>query len=597
MNKINKIVKLLDKNEQKKASLILMMVIFMALINAMGVASVMPFLAVIAKPEVMVTNDFLLKVKTFLNIKETRDFVYALGLASFILLLFSMIFQAVTTRMMLKFILTREYSIGKKLFAGYLMQPYKWYLNKNSSDLSKNIISEVKEIVDRALMPTMILISQLIVTMSLISLLLIANAELTIMVGISLGGAYYFIFKIMNKHMSKIGDDRLKSNEARFKVINEALGGIKEVKFQSLEEIYLKKFDGPSLVYANQQANVQVTSQLPRYALEAVAFGGMILIIIYLMGVNNDISELLPIISLYAFVGYRLMPALQQIYSSLTQLKYAEPAIDRLYKELDNLKVELKEVKIEGINEINDFNDKIKIESIKFKYPYSTIYSLNDISMEVKVKTSVAVVGKTGSGKTTLADIILGLLNPDHGRILIDGKELSPNNIRQWRSMLGYVPQQIYLTDTTLASNIAFGVEKEKIELKRVIEASKIANLHEYVEANLPEKYDTIVGERGVRLSGGQRQRIAIARALYKNPKIIIMDEATSALDNLTEQAVMDAVKTLSNKVTLIIIAHRLSTIKECDNIVIIDKGRVEDEGSYQDLLLRNENFRKMNKI
>lgn len=597
MEKLNKILSLLDKKEKKKALIILIMICIMALLNAIGVASVMPFLAVVAKPEIINSNNILVKFQNILGVTNSRQYIVILGLLSFLSLMFSLVFQAITTHAMLKFVLTREYSIGKRLFGAYINQPYVWYLNKNSSDLAKNITSEVKEVVDRALMPGMILLAQLIVVISLVSLLLVANTKLTIFVGVTLGLVYYFIFKIMNMHMSRIGEERAKNNEIRFKVVNETLASIKEVKFKNLEVVCSKRFDQPSLIYANHQASVQVISQLPRFFLEAVAFGGMLLIILYLMENQNDISEMLPTISLYAFVGYRLMPALQQIYAALTQLKYAESAIDYLNDELHKLKNGGKNEVDEAWSGTVAFNKDLVLNEIVFKYPNSKKYAINKVSLKIKSNTTVALIGKTGCGKTTLADIILGLLTPDLGFITVDGNRITANNVKDWQKMIGYVPQQIYLSDTTLASNIAFGVDVDKIDMRKVIKASKFANLHEYVESSLPEKYETVVGERGIRLSGGQRQRIGIARALYENPKVIIMDEATSALDNLTEQAVMEAVQTLGNNVTLIIIAHRLSTIKASDNIIILEDGKIEEQGTYLELLEKSEKFKQMNNL
>ena len=308
-----------------------------------------------------------------------------------------------------------------------------------------------------------------------------------------------------------------------------------------------------------------------------------------MMAQSGNFGTALPILSLYVFAGYRLMPALQQIYSSFTQLAFIGPSIEKLYEDIKSLKPFNRNQDQSALS----FNKSITLKNVHYNYPNASRTALKDINLIIPIKSTVGLVGATGSGKTTTVDIILGLLEAKKGTLEIDGKIITQQNKRSWQKAIGYVPQHIYLTDDTISANIAFGVEIEDINQEAVEKASKIANLHEFIIDELPKKYQTTIGERGVRLSGGQRQRIGIARALYHNPQVLILDEATSALDNQTEKAVMDAINNLSKNITIILIAHRLSTVKSCDKIFLLEKGELKNKGTFEELIKVNDNFRK----
>jgi ABC-type multidrug transport system fused ATPase/permease subunit len=282
------------------------------------------------------------------------------------------------------------------------------------------------------------------------------------------------------------------------------------------------------------------------------------------------------------------MPAIQQIYSSFTNLAVGGPSLDKLHEDIKNLRP----FKINREEDILSFEKKISLKNIFYNYPNTSRTALKDISLNIPIKSTVGLVGATGSGKTTTVDIILGLLEAQKGTLEVDGKIITNQNSRSWQRSIGYVPQHIFLADDTIASNIAFGVDRKYINQKAIEKASKISNLHNFIEDELPNQYQTTIGERGVRLSGGQRQRIGIARALYHNPQILILDEATSALDNQTEKAIMDAVNNLGNNITIIIIAHRLSTVKKCDQIYLLEKGELKNQGTFDELVKTSENFR-----
>lgn len=591
MQTFKKIFFLLNFYERKRGGLLLVMILIMALLDMIGVASILPFIAVLTNPTIVEENLILnemYKVSNIFGIENNHQFLFALGILVFFLVVISLVFKVLTTYAQVRFVQMREYSIGKRLVEKYLHQPYSWFLNRHSSDLGKTVLSEVGQVVGYGVNPLIELIAKGTIAFALITLLIIADPKLAIIVGFSLCGAYGLIFYFVRGYLNRIGNERLKKNQLRFISISEAFGATKEVKVAGLEKTYMNRFSDSARGYAHTVASSQAVGQLPRYILEAIAFGGIMLVILYLMAQTGSFNNALPIISLYAFAGYRLMPALQQIYSALTQLTYVGPSLDKLYDDFKNLESH-------NLDENEDniiLNNSIVLKNIHYNYPNTSRVALKDISLSIPVRSTVGFVGTTGSGKTTTVDIILGLLLAQKGNLEVDGTIITKQNARAWQRSIGYVPQHIYLADDTVAANIAFGVDPKDINLDDVDRASKIANLQKFVVDELPEQYQTYIGERGVKLSGGQRQRIGIARALYHRPKLLILDEATSALDNLTEKAVMEAVNNLGKEMTIIIIAHRLTSVKKCDKIFLLEKGELKNQGTFDELMKVNENFR-----
>ncbi len=586
---IKKIIKLLSHREQKIGFMLLLMTLVMAFLDMIGVASIMPFIAVLANPQIIETNLILSKLFIFFEFEKKDDFILFLGLAAFALLVFSLAFKSLTTYMQLRFALMHEYKLGKRLVEGYLYQPYKWFLNRNSAEISKSILSEVSAIVNGCLMPMMSLVSQGAVAIAIMGMILFVNPMASLIVCLVLGLAYGLIYKAVSNFLNKLGVKRAQANELRFKVISEAFGAFKEVKVGGLERFFIDHFSTPAKNYAEKEATASIVRQLPKYALEMVAFGGMLLALLYIIA-QKGFTDAIPIIALYAFAGYRFMPALQQIYSSLTQLKFVGPVLDSIYEDLISLEKETENNKKEKI----DFKDSIELKKVFFTYPNESQPVLKNINLSIKCKQKIGIVGGTGSGKTTTVDLILGLLKPERGSLTVDELEINSQNYRRWQSMIGYVPQQIYLSDESIAENIAFGVDKEDIDYKAVERVAKIANLHDLVNNELKNGYQSVVGERGIRLSGGQRQRIGIARALYHNPKLLIFDEATNSLDNLTEKAVIESIQNIDENITIIMIAHRLNTVRNCDTIFLIEGGNLVAQGSFDELLKNNSSFKKM---
>ena len=590
MQTFKKLLFLLSYHERIKAILLLIMIIIMALLDTMGVVSILPFVAILSNPDLIETNNILnkiFKISSNFGVETNQEFLFFLGFFVFIILVLSLSFKALTIYTQTRFVYMREYSIGKRLIEGYLNQPYSWYLSRNSADLGKNILSEVSHVIGNGINPLMELIAKGFLTIVLITLLIIVDTQLTFIVGLSLGSAYLIIFYCVKSYLNQIGEERLKNNQLRFTTISEAFGASKEVKVGGLEKTFIKSFSNSAQIFAKTQASLIVITQLPRFILEAIAFGGILIIMLYKISQSGSFNNSLPILSLYVFAGYRLMPALQQIYNSFTQLTFIGPSISKLFSDFENLNTNDKK---QDQNTLT-FNKEIKLNHVYYNYPNTSKTALKNISLTIPAKSTVGLIGPTGCGKTTTVDIILGLLQSQKGTLEVDTKIITEQNSRSWQRLIGYVPQHIFLSDDSIMANIAFRVEKKNINQEMIKKVSKIANLHQFVVNELPKQYETIIGERGVRLSGGQRQRIGIARALYNNPKVLILDEATSALDNKTEETVMEAINNLSKNITIILIAHRLNTVKDCDKIFLFDKGELKNEGTFDELISNNEKF------
>ena len=592
MKNLKRLLYLLSSKDRKRASLLLIMVLIMALLDMLGVVSIMPFMAVLTNPEIVETNAILktaFKTASIFGVETNRQFLFFLGVVVMIMLLVSLTFKALTMYLQVRFTSMCQYRIAKRLVEGYLYQPYSWILNRHSADLGKTILSEVGVVVAKGLKPMMNLITQGAVALTLMVMLTIINTKLALIIGFTFGTAYLIIYKLIRGFLTRIGQERLRANQLRFTSVIEAFGAFKELKISGLEKFFAKRFSEQAKIFANHQASAQIISQLPRYFLEAIAFGGIVLVVLYYIKQSGTFTDVLPLIALYAFAGYRLMPALQLIYSNFTYLRSVGPSLDAMYDDLNSLD----SFSSQHDQGILPLNKAITLNHISYHYPNSSKTALKDISLNIPAYTTVGLVGATGSGKTTTVDIILGLLEAQQGTLEVDGKVIDKHNLRAWQSSIGYVPQHIYLADNTVAANIAFGINPEDINQAAVERAAKIANLHEFVINELSLQYQTTLGERGIRLSGGQRQRIGIARALYHNPKILILDEATSALDNLTEKVVMEAVYKLSNKITIILIAHRLSTVKLCDNIYLLEKGKLKEQGTFEKLTQISDLFQE----
>jgi len=589
---LQRIYALLDKRKQRQFFFVLIAFLLMGFLELAGVGSIGPFISIVSNPSMIHTNRYLARIYEYGRFTSDAAFIAAAGTAVIFVLCVSNMALAGINFIIYYFSAKCRYTLATRLLEKYLRQRYIFYLNTNTSTLSNKILGQVDRFVNSALLSSLQLISGAVISLCIIVLLVALNPLLALLVSLVLGCAYLFIFAVIRKYIIRKGREQVKYDTLKYKYINEAFGGVKDIKILGKEKVFVELFRVPALKQALSNVFIELAGDLPKFLIETVAISGIILVILFMLRSGQSMDQFLPVLTVYAFGAYRLLPSLQKMYRAISNIKFSSQVIEDLTRDFYELPPGEPLVTAELPR--LPFAREIRLEHVGFSYPNTDREVIKGQSLTIRHNSSIALVGATGCGKTTLADIILGLLEPQSGSIFIDGVALTPENVKNWQKNLGYVPQSIYLTDDTVKRNIAFGIDPQKIDCAAVEKAAKMANIHRFIVEELKDGYDTVIGERGIRLSGGQRQRIGIARAVYHDPAVLILDEATSALDSLTENAIMDAIANLSSKKTILMIAHRLTTVKNCDVIYMMDHGVITDRGTYGELYGRNEVFRKL---
>ncbi|MBD7987955.1 ABC transporter ATP-binding protein [Luteimonas sp. Sa2BVA3] len=551
--------------EQRKALLMLALVVLMALVETLGVVSIMPFLSVLGRPEVVDEHPLLRQVHAWTGANDIQTFIVMLGLASMVVVVLSSIFKTVTIHLLNRFIHLQRHSLSSRLLGAYLHQPYEFFLGNNSSTLSKNVLSEVDQVTFELLQPLSQLIAQGAIVLAMVLLVFAYDPLVAVHIVATVTVLYGTIYLFVRKRLARIGGERQAANAQRYQACNEALSGIKEVKVTQSEAACLQDFSAHSRNFSRHFATAETLSHSPLYLVEAVGYSGLIGIALYLLIRSNDIAQVLPALGLYGFSAYRLLPAVQIMYRGFARLRFSSASLHAIHHDLSLPITRHADATENAIT----LAKEIRLHGIHYTYPSARSRPvLKDLDLQIPINTSLGISGRSGSGKSTLMDILLGLLEPQAGTLTVDGIQITRNNLRAWQRSIGYVPQHVYLTDASIAQNIAFGVKPEEIDVTSVLRAARIAQIHDFITKDLPDGYDTRIGERGVRLSGGQRQRLGIARALYRDPPVLFMDEATSALDPETEAAFNSAIEQLSGRKTVVIIAHKESSLRSCQEII-----------------------------
>ena len=579
---LQRIIQLLSKKEQKKGIYVLVLFLGMSFLEMIGVASIMPFLALLGDPGLIESSQLIGKIyhiSSTMGLDSLDEFFIFLGTLSVLMIFFSGCYKLFSLYEMNRFIEMRRHSISSKLLETYLQQPYSFFLSRHSADLSKTILSEVDHFIGSVFRPVFTMISYFFVLITILTLVIFINPYIAFITAFLMGLLYGIYFLFAKNKVLEVGNELTASNKIRFTKASDTFGAIKIIKLLRCEKVFLKMYQFSSERFSSSIATHHTIGSSPKFIIETFAFGTVIVFLLWIIiskgGLESGrLGEILPIIGLYVFSAYKIQPSLQHIFHGINSLKYGQSITNNLF---DDLKVAKCKIQAESSkNLFSTFSSTLSLDNVSFSYHDTKKPSLDSINLDIEAGQSVGIIGKTGAGKTTLVDIILGLLSPTEGNILIDGVKLNASNKSDWQNILGYVPQEIVLNDSTISQNIALGIDKDLINQNQVQKAAEQAQIHDFIINELKLGYETVVGERGIRLSGGQRQRIGIARALYRNPQILILDEATSALDLETERDVMNSIKSLSNNKTTITIAHRMSTVKNCEKIVFLEKGKVK---------------------
>ena len=573
MNNLKKLGLLLTRQQKKQLGWLLLPMSITALFNIVGIAFIMPFLAVISDPNLIHTSKKIGFAYHFFGFTNTLHFTIFLGCLAFLILVFANSFSVLTTWFSAKVVAKTSANLKQSLYKKYLHQPYEFYLTTNTSNLISNLFVLVPNICEGYVFQGVQMIASLISITAICTLILVINPYMALVLGAVFGGIYYFLFKSIKRRIAINSLGIVSCDQGAQKLANETFGGIKDVKLKSSEQLFRGMFDAFLVKSSVCKAFNQAAGLVPKYLLELVAFGGVILMIVIMLLAGSAVTSIIPILALYVYAGYRLMPALQQVFVGLTQMKAVSADIDTVYNSFYSQTTS--EAVVELPAQEVAFQSSIDLRQISYAYPGSSKNVLDSLELSIRKNEVIGIIGSTGAGKTTLIDILLGLIAPTKGSLSIDNEVLqNAQQLVGWRSKVGYVPQHIFLADTSIKNNISFGLPSDMVCDEKIGRAAKLAAISGFIESELPDGYDTIVGERGVRLSGGQIQRIGIARALYRNPEVLLLDEATSALDGKTEAGVMRAIYAMRNTLTVVIVAHRLSTLSGCDHIYEIDTGR-----------------------
>ena len=572
--------KILDSKERKSLYVVFLFLFAIGIFEIIGVASIIPIISIMNDPEILNTNKYLInfkKILEMLGVQSTKEVLVLLGVGSFSIIAFSTVLRSYGLYLTTQFIEMRRHEISYKLLSGYLRNDFDFFLNSQSSELAKTVLSEVDRIVAQLVRPIITMVSYTFLLIFILAFLLFVNAKISLTIIFVFGGLYSFLYIAVRKKANYLGEQTVSSNRERFAITMEALNNIKYIKFSNLESYYSERFLKVSHRFSNSVAVQFVLNQIPKYAVELVAFGGVILIsiitLVSAMEVDGEVpSTFFPLLSAYALSAYKLQPAVQSIFNGIVSLRYGQVALNNLFQSLNQISAKVYPKAFEPGNKKITFNRAIQCKNISFRYSSENPNVIDNLEFEIGRGSSVGIVGTTGSGKSTLINIMLGLLKPTTGKIFVDGTEISESNTKNWQDIIGYVPQNVTLVDASIHENIAFGVDFNDIDFEYAKYCGRVAMLEDNFFTSAHYKN---IGDAGSKISGGQRQRIGIARALYKKPKLLVLDEATSGLDPNTEKRLLSAIAELSDDLSILMVTHRYSNLKICDVVFEMRGGKL----------------------
>ena len=576
-----KMNKLLDGKQKRKMILIVFLMLIGGVLESLSISVVIPVVSVLLDPNAIETNALLAAIYKGLHLSSVTQFTVVMMLALVGAFILKNLFLFLQNVVQLKFVYTNQFATSRRMMINFMKRPYEYYLNADTAVIQRSITSDVNNMYG-LILSVLQLISEMVVFTCLVAVLLVVDAKMIMTISILLVVVLLLIKVVLKPIMVKAGQENQDYYSGLFKWIEQSVMGIKEIKIANKEQYFINEYAKCGFGYVNAVQKYNLFNATPRLLIETVCIAGLVIYMLMVMLQGATVTEMLPQLTTFGLAAMRLIPSANRINNYLTAISYFEPFFmgvsDHLQEEIHDKNMVYDAKAYEEKKQVEKLQVKktIRLEDITYKYPNTEVLIFDHADMEIPVGSAVGIVGSSGSGKTTVVDILLGLLQLQSGRILADGVEVR-EHYEEWLKNIGYIPQTIFMIDSTIRKNVAFGYADEDIDDNRVWAALKEAQLDEFVRG-LPEGLDTGIGERGIRLSGGQRQRIGIARALFEDPEVLVLDEATSALDNETEAAIMDSINRLHGRKTLIIIAHRLQTIEKCDMVYRVETGKAKRE-------------------
>ncbi|WP_458527208.1 ABC transporter ATP-binding protein [Onishia taeanensis] len=584
---------LLTKEQRKKLQRLQILVVLMSFAEIAGVVSIGPFMALVGDISQLEGAGFLAETYRATGLENPRDFLFLLGIGVLVVLTVAACISMFTIWRLSMYGARVGAELGNRLFKHYMHQPWLFHASGSSSQLNNRISQEAQRITNQIINPLMQMNAKLVMAAFMATAIFIYNPKVAIAGLLIFSSAYFMLYKTVRRRLIRNGSHISEAQQMRFKLMGEGFGGIKDALLLGRQKDFTDRFQTACEKFATAQGTTQALSQVPRYAMELIAFSSVIFLVLYLLASHEgNLGTILPVLSVYALAGFKLLPAFQQIYTGLSQIRGNLAAFDAVRDDLRASSFEVTKALAPTSKRLSP-QQSVQLNNIVFRYPGKQEPALRNLNITIPANGVIGLVGASGSGKSTAIDLLLGLIEPQQGNLLVDDQPLTKENLRAWQNSVGFVPQSIFLSDSTIRENIAFGLAPAAVDDEKIDRASTMAHLDELL-AELPHGLDTRVGERGVQLSGGQKQRIGIARALYHDADVLVLDEATSALDGITEKLIMDAIHDFAGKKTIIMIAHRLATVRQCDSIYLLQHGEVEDYGTYSDLVERNDVFKRM---
>jgi ABC-type multidrug transport system fused ATPase/permease subunit len=559
---------------RKKLALVFFFSLAQGIFQVIGVTSIFPFLAIAADPDRIRHSQFGLRFLALLPPLENRELLITAGVIAIAALLLSNAVNLLSEYARTRYANSFGHWLRVRLLRRMASQPYGYFLQRNSGDLLRKVMSDVMGYVGGVLLPLLDGIARALTAALLLATLFLVQPMIALATAVGLGAFYVIVFRLLARKRQEANEGFRTAFSGSYRDAQQMLGGIKPIKVHRAEEHFLSRFADHSAVVAQMSARVPIVANSTRYLVEPLAFGGLVLAVLVLAARGRDFSDILPNLGVMAVAGYRLVPALQLLYSQVTQVASMRYSLDEVFEEFVAAERDGKSSNVEFSAEKSrpiEWHDAITLDTVSFVYPGTDRRVLDRFSFTIQKNKFIGFIGPTGSGKSTLIDLLLGLHRPTSGRVLIDGHPLNPELIPSWQATIGYVPQDIFLIDDTIARNIALGVPDNEIDHARLREVCAMAQILDFIETELRDGFQTTAGERGVRLSGGERQRLGLARALYHGPSLLLLDEATSALDTATEAKLIEALRNLSGKLTIVAVAHRLSTVAGCDKRIDLE--------------------------
>lgn len=572
-----KLMVLLDRQQKRKMVLLVFLMLIGAILETLGISMIMPVMNVVLEENAVEKHEYLQVICGVFRIDNTRDLMILVMVALVVIFALKNLFLFGQQKVQLRFVYTNQFATSRRMMINFMKRPYEYYLNADTSVIQRNITSDVNNMYG-LILALLGLVSEAIVFICLAVVSLVADVWMSITVSALLIVVLLVIKCILKPIMKKAGEENQDYYSGLYKWIDQSVMGIKEIKIANKESYFINEYSKCGAGYVGAVQRYNLFNATPRLLIETVAIAGMVLYMMLQLLQGTQVTDIMPQLTLLAMAAMRLIPCANRINNHLTSISYFEPFFmgvsDNLQEEIRDESIDYGEETYQKKIEVEKLpiRKEICLENITFKYPNTDVLIFDHADMTIPIGSAVGIVGTSGAGKTTIVDIMLGLLQVETGSILADGVEVR-EHYASWLKNIGYIPQTIFMIDSSIRKNVAFGCADEDIDDDKVWEALKEAQLDGFVKG-LPEGLDTSIGERGIRLSGGQRQRIGIARALFEDPEVLVLDEATSALDNETEAAIMDSINRLHGRKTLIIIAHRLQTIEKCDMVYRVVGGK-----------------------